>query len=71
MNKKISFVVSLAVALVSFQLTVSAQDAADGSQDDSPTAAVNWVRTVEPSMPSSQHTLRRQPDCLGGHSWNG
>ena len=41
MNRKISFVFSLAVALVSFQLTVSAQDAADASQEDAATAAVS------------------------------
>ena len=39
---------SLAVALVSFQLTVSAQDAADASQDDSPTAAASADAEGEP-----------------------
>ncbi|HIE97807.1 MAG TPA: hypothetical protein EYG03_06055 [Planctomycetes bacterium] len=39
MNRKISYVISLAVALVSFQLTISAQAATTALQDDSPTAA--------------------------------
>ncbi|MCP4171516.1 MAG: ammonium transporter [Fuerstiella sp.] len=41
MNRKLRYVFSLAVTLVSFQLTASAQDAADAAKEETPAAAVS------------------------------